>query len=224
MLVYWLALEHFDIAQMGKTQWFKVTVWIGAFSSIMLAGMLGQMLSGFMSLFSLRKAMLPCSILVTSLLLVGMMNSKYLPDNLQGKYMVGSRNYSDLEKMHQWIEKNTDKDVSILVSPDNNAFSCQAKRSMPIHFQAIIHEPFFMLPWYADYKEIYGVSVENLEGIDARKAAVEKYNSRNYRGTRKNIDLRLDNLKTCQFQDELGSVVHQEGDWILTVFVSKEPI
>jgi hypothetical protein len=89
---------------------------------------------------------------------------------------------------------------------------------MPIHFQAIIHEPFFMLPWYEDFKEIHGVSIENLEGVDARIMAVKLYGTRNYRGSRKHIDLRLDDLRTCQFSEELGPVVHQEGTWVLSQF------
>ena len=149
-------------------------------------------------------------------------NSKYLPASLQHKYMIGNRVYCNLEKMHFWIAKNTPKDISVLVSPDNNAFSCQAKRSMPIHFQAIIHEPFFMLPWYEDFKEIYGVSMENLKGIDARAQAAELYQTRNYRGTAKQIDYRLDNFETCQFKTELGPILHQEGNWVLTAFVPDE--
>jgi hypothetical protein len=123
--------------------------------------------------------------------------------------------------MHFWIEQNTPKDVSVLVSPDNNAFSCQAKRSMPIHFQAIIHEPFFMLPWYEDFQNIYGVSIDNLDGIDARAYAVKLYQTRNYHGSVKEIDYRLDNLETCQFSDQLGPILHQEGNWVLTEFLPK---
>jgi hypothetical protein len=125
--------------------------------------------------------------------------------------------------MHFWIEENTAKDISVLVSPDNNAFPSQAKRSMPIHYQAIIHEPFFMLPWYVDYQEIYGVSIENLEGFDARKHAVNLFQTRNYRGSRKRIDYRLDNLETCQFKNELGTVLHQEGSWVLTHYLYLNP-
>jgi hypothetical protein len=138
--------------------------------------------------------------------------------------MIGNRGYTDLESMHFWIEKNTSLNVSVLISPDNNSFPCQAKRSVPIHFQAIIHEPVFMMPWYDNYKEIYGVSIENIEGIDARKAAADKFQTRNYRGTKKHIDYRLDNLETCQFADELGSILHQEGSWVLTEFKSVNPI
>ena len=224
MLVYWLCLEHFGVLQIGKLQWFKVTVWVAALSSIVIGGIIGQIMSGFSTGFFVRKRLLPISLISTVILLMVMVNSKYLPESFNGKYMVGNREYSDLEKMHFWIEENTDKRVSVLVSPDNNAFSCQAKRSMPIHFQAIVHEPFFMLPWYEDFKEIYGVSIENRTGLDVRLQAVESYQTRNYRGSEKTIDLRIDNLQTCGFQDELGPVVHQEGNWILTEFLAKEAI
>ncbi len=221
MLVYWLGLEHFDRHQIGKVQWFKTTVWMGGFSSIMIAGSLGQLLSGFVSVSSLKRLIIPVSICLSGVLIFAITNSKCLPESHPHKYMVGNRAYSDLEKMHFWIEENTSKDVSVLVSPDNNAFPCQAKRSMPIHFQAIIHEPFFMMPWYDDFAEVYGVSIENLEGIDARAHAVKLYQTRNYREADRNIDYRLDNLRTCQFTDELGPIVHQEGNWVLSEFQSE---
>ena len=222
MLVYWLALEHFGLPQIGKVQWFKTTIWVSAFSSIMLAGALGQLLSGALTLYNVKRYVLTASVTVCFLLLLVITNSTYLPEPHQHKYMVGNRVYSDLEEMHLWIAANTPKDVSVLVSPANNAFACQAKRSMPIHFQAIIHEPFFMLPWYEDFKEIYGVSIDDLEGIDARAHAERLYRSRNYQGTSKHIDYRLDNVKTCQFKNELGPIIHQQGDWVLTAYLAEQ--
>lgn len=219
MLVYWLALEYLDLLQIGKVQWFKTTVWMGAFSSIMLAGLLGELLSGFSPLSKIQRYVFPISFSLFLILTIAISDSKYLPEPYQHKYTIGNRVYSDLEKMHFWIAQNTPKDISVLVSPDDNAFSCQAKRSMPIHFQAIIHEPFFMLPWYEDFKDIYGVSIENLEGIDARAQAVELYQIRNYRGRQKRIDCRLDNLETCQFKEELGPILHQEGNWVLSEYL-----
>ena len=223
MLVYWVGLEQFHIYQLGKVQWFKITVWVGAFSSIMIAGSVGQILSGFIPINGFKRVLAPASIAFSVLILFGITNSKYLPKSYQHKYRIGNRVLWDLERLHFWIEENTEKDVSVLISPDNNAFPCQAKRSIPIHFQAIIHEPFFMLPWYDDYKEIYGVSIENLEGIDARKAAADKFLIRNYRGVRKHIDYRIDNIERCQFVNELGPVIHQEGSWVLTEFKPLNP-
>ncbi len=218
MCMYALGLEFTLTQGLGKLQWFKVTVWIAAFSSIMLAGLIGPVLSGFLPLTRLRNHLAPVSVAVCVITIIAITNSKFLPEPYQFRYMVGDRNHSDLERMHFWIEANTVKDVSVLVSPDNNGFACQAKRSMPIHFQAIIHEPFFMLPWYEDFSDIYGVSMENLIGIDARAQASELFQTRNYRGSRKRIDLRLDDAETCTFLDDLGPVVHQEGKWLLTEF------
>ncbi|MCF8464197.1 MAG: hypothetical protein K9G41_05125 [Flavobacteriales bacterium] len=220
MLVYAVGLEFLHVKALGKLQWFKVTVWIAAFSSVILAGFFGPILSGFFPLAKARHYVFPFSFFVFIITAFAITNSKFLPASYQHKYMVGNRNYTELEKMHFWIDENMGKDVSVLVSPDNNAFPCQAKRSMPIHFQAIIHEPFFMLPWYEDFKEIYGVSIENQEGIDARAQAVHLYQTRNYRGSSKQIDYRLDNIETCQFKNELGPMVHQEGTWILSDFIS----
>lgn len=222
MFVYWAGLEYLDVFQIGKVQWFKTTIWVNAFSCIMIAGLVGQLLSGLFPISKLKRFVLPISTMGAFVLLLGMTNSKYLPKQFQHKYMVGNRVYTDLEKMHFWIAENTPVDHSFLVSPDNNAFASQAKRSMPIHFQAIIHEPFFMLPWYEDFKSIYGVSRENQDRVDARAQAVELYQSRNYRELEKSIDYRLDNKETCQYLNELGPIVHQEGNWILTEFLPKK--
>ncbi len=219
MVVYWFVLECLHIWPIGKVQWFKVTVWISAFSSIMLAGLLGQRLSGFIPLARMKGYLLPLSLVLFVLITIAITNSKYLPESHQYRYMVGNRVYSDLEKMHLWIADSTAKHVSVLVSPDDNSFSCEAKRSMPIHFQAIVHEPFFMLPWYNDFTDIYGVSLNNLEGIDARAQAVKLYRTRNYTRGEPHIDYRLDNEKECTFGNELGTVIHREGDWVLTEFV-----
>ncbi len=219
MMVYWIGLEYLEIHSFGKLQWFKTTVWIEALSAIMVAGFIGNFLPGLLSHAKWRKLVLASSLVVAVVLLMAITNSEYLPSSFQNKYMIGNRVYSDLEDMHSWIEKNTDKQAVFLVSPDNNGFSCQAKRSMPIHYQAIIHEPFFMLAWYEDYKEIYGVSIENLEGIDARKHAASLFQTRNYRGGGKRINYRLDNLETCTFTEELGPIVHQNGKWMLTEYL-----
>ena len=76
-----------------------------------------------------------------------------------------------------------------------------------------------MLPWYNDFTDIYGVSLDNLEGIDARAQAVRLYRTRNYSRREPHIDYRLDNEKECTFGNELGTVIHREGDWVLTEFV-----
>ncbi len=219
MLIYWLAVEHLGLSVIGKTQWFKTSVWVGAFGAILVGGVISRLLESVVPAYMIRKKLAYAVSAGSVLLLLLITNSAYLPEGHGQRYMIGNRTLSDLELMHGWIEANTAKDAVVLVSPDDNGFSCQAKRSMPIHYQAIVHEPFFMLPWYEDYREIYGVGIENLQGIDARRHAAELYGTRNYRGGRKHIDLRLDNLETCEFADELGPLLHRRGKWVLTAFI-----
>lgn len=222
MLIYWVGLEYLNVFQIGKVQWFKTTIWVNAFSCIVIAGFAGELFSGLLPISKWKRFTLPLSFVGAFVLLLAITNSRFLPEKFQHKFMVGDRIYTDLEKMHFWIAEHTAVNASFLVSPDNNAFACQAQRSMPIHFQAIIHEPFFMLPWYEDFKSVYGVSRENQNRVDARSQAVELYSLRNYRGAEKSIDFRLDNTETCQFTDELGPVVHQKGNWILTEFIPQK--
>jgi hypothetical protein len=216
MLAYALGLEMNVLPQIGKTQWFKTSIWIGLLSAVGVAGFLVQL----PKVSWMINRILPGSLILFGLSTAGLvllLNSAFIP-NSAGKYMIGNREVPDIEKMHQWIEGETEKDILVLVPPNDNSFSCQAKRSIPIHFTAIVHEPKFMLDWYDRYSKIYGVSLENLKK-NAKDDAVTLYQTRNYRGSEYGIDYRLDDLETCQFNDELGPIIHQEGSWVLTEFL-----
>lgn len=219
MIFYSTTLEVLDVHAIGKVQWFKVTVWLAGFSGLMWAGVFGQLLAGFVPFHRMRAILGAASSVCIVVLLFGITHSKYLPERFDGKYMIGERRLSDREKMHRWISSNTPKDVVVLVSPENNAFACQAKRPMPVHYQAIIHEPFFMMPWYETFSVVYGVTMENLEGVDARAQAADVYASRYIHVLEPNIDMRLDDLRVCGFEDELGTVIHKQGPWVLSKYL-----
>ena len=216
MLAYSVGLEMSVLPQIGKTQWFKTSIWIGLLSAVGIAGFLVQL----PKISWMINRMLPGSFILFGLSTAGLMlllNSAFIPKSA-GKYMIGNREITDMEKMHLWIERETKKDILVLVPPNDNSFSCQAKRSIPIHFTAIVHEPKFMLDWYNRYSSIYGVSIENLQK-NAKEDAVALYHSRNYQGSEYGIDFRLDDLETCQFSGDLGRIIHQEGSWVLTEFL-----
>lgn len=220
MVVYTVGLEVFDLHFLGKLQWFKTSLWAAAFSAMMVAGALGMMLQSLFPAEGISSKMSGIlSAVVAVVLLVLMTNSVWLPDSISHRYMVGNRPISDLEEMHNWIAENTPKDAMILVSPENTSFSCQAKRPMPVHFQAIIHTPQFMLPWYEDIQEVYGVGLDDIGAENARQLATERYTQRNYTGNSHPIRFRVDNVETCTFLNALGSVTHREGKWILSEFV-----
>lgn len=219
MVVYTAGLEIFDLQFLGKLQWFKTSIWLAAFSAMMVAGALGMMLQAIFPAEDISSKKLGVlSGMVATVLLVLMTNSTWLPESISDRYMVGNRPISDLEKMHLWIAENIPKDAMILVSPSNTSFSCQAKRPMPVHFHAIIHTPKFMLPWYEDIEHVYGVCLDDIGIENARQLATQRYTQRNYTGNRHPIQFRLDNAETCAFLYDLGPIAHREGQWILSIF------
>ncbi|MFT4681782.1 MAG: hypothetical protein ACI9YU_001632 [Flavobacteriales bacterium] len=215
MFVYSIGLELDVLPQIGKSQWFKTSIWLAMLSSIGIAGIL-SILPKITCVINHLAWSKTIPLLMISLLAL-LLNSDYLPKD-SNRYMIGNRKASDLEKMHEWIAYYTPKNVCVLVSPNNKSFSCQAKRSMPIHFTAIVHEPEFMLEWYRRYSEIYGVTLDNLKH-NAQTDAIERFETDNFRGHHYGIDLRLDNLETCRFSNDLGPVLHKEGTLVLTQFL-----
>lgn len=218
LLAYSIGVEVLHLSFLGKIQWFKITIWIVALSAIMVAGLASLVMQSLLPSERIASRMPWVSAAIALVLLVIMVNSAWLPARFDGRYMIGNRRLTDLERMHQWISINTDKTAKVLVSPENSSFSCQAKRAMPVHFHAIIHEPEFMLPWYVKIQKIYGVGLEDISETNARDLASQMFATRNYRGSNFAIDYRLDNANTCQFQNDLGAIVHHEGPWIFSRF------
>ncbi|MCF8256889.1 MAG: hypothetical protein K9J06_05020 [Flavobacteriales bacterium] len=222
MVAYTVGLEGLDIHALGKLQWFKSTIWAAAFSAVMVAGVIGMFLQTLIPSRNIVSASMALSCAVISLLLLTLMtNSAWLPERFDGRFMVGNRHLSDLERMHAWISAHTAKDAMVLVGPENTSFSCQAKRPMPVHFHAIIHTPQFMLPWYGKVQQVYGVGLADIGIANARQLATDRYATRNYTGNSFPIRYRLDNLRTCMFVDELGPTVHREGVWALSEFTPR---
>ncbi|MGE3823570.1 MAG: DUF6798 domain-containing protein, partial [Bacteroidia bacterium] len=219
MLLYWIMLEKADMQAIGKLQWFKATVWLNAMGCIALAVFLGNLIEPYLKM-DWKKFIFPASIAGSVLLLVVLLNSKLLPvEKLQTRYQIGNYKKSDLTLLHEWIAQNLPKDVVILCSPENTSLICEAKRSQVVQYQAIIHEPFYLLPWYQKFSDVYGVSIENADRHDIRKQAAELYLIRNFRSNAYKINYRIDDISTCNYVQELGSVVHQSGNYILTEYL-----
>ena len=221
MLVYWIVLEKADVRAIGKLQWFKATVWLNAMACIAFAVFLGNLLEPYLKM-DWKKILFPASVAGSVLLLLVLLNSKLLPfEKLQTRYQIGNYKKSDLILLHEWMMQNLPKNAVILCSPENTSLICEAKRSQVVQYQAIIHEPFYLLPWYELFKNIYGVSIETADRKDIRKQAAELYLTRNYKSSNYKIDYRIDNVKKCAYVSELGKVVYQSGDYVLTEFLAE---
>lgn len=218
MLIYWLLLEKFGFHSIGKLQWFKASTWVNVMACIALAVFIGNYFENILKI-NFEKLITPFSIAGSVLLLFVLLNSKMLPvEKLKSRCQVGNYKKSDLTLLHEWIEINIPKDAVILCSPQNTSLICEAKRSQVVQYQSIIHEPFYMLPWYERFKDIYGVSIETADRNDIRRQADELYQTRNYKGNKYKIGYRIDNVKTCKYLDELTEVLYQSGDYIISVY------
>jgi len=213
MVVYTILLEGLDLHAIGKLQWFKTSIWAAGLGAVMVAGVLGMVLQSILPAEKIGTRVLSvCSLTLALVALVVITNSAWLPSRFDGRYVVGNRNLTDLERMHGWIAKNTDKDALFLVPPDNTSFACQAKRPMVVHFHAIVHTPQFMLPWYDDIIEFYGVSINDIESTNARTMATDRYCDL---PSSPQLDFRLFDLTHCGETEPLGEVVHSVGDLLL---------
>ena len=220
-LLYYIGLEGMHQYWLGKTQWFKSTMWINAFCSMFIAIGLSEMIFKNSNEDKIIKYGRVLSSIGIPVLLFIILNSSMIPiAKLQGRYMIGNYKKSDLTLMHEWIATNIDKDKTILTYPSDFSFACEAKRSMPIGYKAIIHEPYFMIPWYERYKDIYGTSLENLGNKDALTVSDSLYTTVLYSPIHPpcKIDYRLDDISKCKYVDALGKTIHKEGNYLLTEF------
>lgn len=223
MLLYWLGLEVLNIHAVGKMQWFKNTMWLNMFACMSISIFIAEKLKGVTGNFYWKAWYTPALSLASIVLFIMLLNSKYLPiEKMQGRYQVGNYQKTDLTLLHEWMEKNLPIDAVILCSPQNTSIGCEAKRNQAVQYQAVIHEPFYMLPWYERFTEIYGVSLETARMDDMREQATQEYYTKQYRGNKYHIDYRIDNIKNCNFAEQLGPVVYQSGDYILTKFIPEQ--
>lgn len=209
-----VGMDHFR--GLARLQWFKTTVWITLLGSVALGGLWAPLFQKWAPLTRYAR----WSAMAISLLgLLAITNSALIPiEKLQGRYMVGNYRPTDLEKLHLWVKDNTPKEAMFLIPPDNSSFAVQAQRSAYVSWQAIIHEPFFMMPWHERFKTAYGVSVSDLGKGDPLQLAKENYALRPSQGERLPVQYRIDDLSACRFTDSLGPILHREGNWAVTVY------
>ncbi len=187
MFLYTFLLEGLEILSIGKSQWFKVSVWMQLMDALVIMAFVSTFISDKLISFlkSDPKAIrflqnvtgnqYSISVIILLLFLL-ITNSQSIPfERINQRYQIGNYPNSALSRMHDWISKNTPIDCVILTSPTNTSFLCEAKRSMPIGWKAIIHEPYFMIPWYAKFKTVYNNGAD-FKGFNVLEQASLHYN------------------------------------------------
>ncbi len=216
MLIYTCLLEGLNYLPIGKLQWFKVGGWLMLFNVLVIFVFLSTSFSK--KIKSLSRSMIPIPLLlfgsIAALLLIT--NSTYLPaERLRYRYQIGNYPETDLSNMHQWIKSNTPVDCLVLTNPDNNSFLCEAQRSMPTGWKAIIHEPFFLIPWYHNFLLTYH-SGNPFNGFNVLDQASDHYNKNPPLPSSKLYwDFRLVDLRKGIVLPDHEKIVHIEGAFAL---------
>lgn len=172
ILVYVVSFGIFESATVAKTQWFKSTVWPGIVGGVLLSVWLAERFISFSPSYWLTKV----SWLFSVAILLFITHSIPIPyERLARRYEAGWYKKQPLEKMHDWIHDSTPNEAVILAPPDDPAFLCEARRSMPVGYKAIIHTPKFMLHWYPLFCDVYNVQADSSMTGNLLERANQRY-------------------------------------------------
>ncbi|PZF72353.1 DUF6798 domain-containing protein [Taibaiella soli] len=220
-VVYYCTTELFHWNTIYKLQWFKTTIWISFFASVIIAGYAGKLLSGFLKINPYQPVVL---ILLFGVVIWQSLFVYSVPGIIRkswaGKYMVGPYYpKSDLTRMHEWINQNTPADAIILSMPFDVAILCETKRSTPTGSRAIIHEPDFILNWYDRFAKIYAIDTcsENTPYLQRLIQAAPNYRQETNKelAPKCQYDYRIANIGTPGCAGDTLNIVHTEGNYAL---------
>jgi hypothetical protein len=140
---------------------------------------------------------------------------------LKSRYKTTFYADSDLGRMHRWIRENTPIDAVFLPCPDDDSFLCEAARSIPVGYKAIIHNKAFMLDWYERMQSVYDVSmIPGQCKQDVLPRALVRYASRTDEEINSPVPVDYRIVRTDM---QLGpgwerKLVHREGEYLLLRF------
>jgi hypothetical protein len=215
-IVYTLLIDVLGVNAIGKIQWFKTMVWLNLFCCLLLTDWLGKRLNNFLNRIG-KYTNSYVLLISTFLILMVITQGKYLPvDKLKSRYQIGNFQQSDLQLTHDWIKINTPIDAVFLVSPQDDAFACEAQRSQPVNYKAVVHEPYFFMEWYKTMHDYYNIDFGKVGNNAAITQAENNYQTILKYPDGNKAQFRIDNLKQSKIISQLGEIIFKQGDWIVT--------
>ncbi|MFN5024381.1 MAG: DUF6798 domain-containing protein [Bacteroidota bacterium] len=199
----------------GMLQAFKTTVWInaccGVAVSVYVAEKIPEQLNGLVQRF--RVAMGVCAVL----LFVVLTHAAYLPvEKLRSRYQIGTYEHTDLQRMHEWIRLNTPVDAMCIADPSDDSFSCEAQRSMPVNYKAVVHDKKYMLMWWERMKLFYGVDEKQMAHSTAIEQAIRQYSQHYIPAIAAQCRYALfRNTVSDSLLHRYGKKINTTNDWIL---------
>lgn len=145
---------------LGKFQCYKTTVWLGIFCSILCVNIIPMKFIKTISItiFSITF----CYVFFISVIYF---KSGYIQIN----------NQSISTQTHEWIKNNTPTNVLFLAPPNDYSFNCEALRSTPVNYKAIVHETNYLMSWKQAMEKYYNMDFTKVEKLDCLPSAVRGF-------------------------------------------------
>jgi len=175
MLVYFVLVEGFSEVNAASLQWFKLTIWMEAFSVIALFAMLEKSLP-FLQEKILRQIAFPVLTCVgVGVLYVLIFSRSLFFWNVPFDY--GSQYETDAAaNISYLISKKTAKDALFLHPINFTTLKVYGERSSMVDYKVLVHRKVAMADWYKRIGEVYGVDVNSRElGLELFDLADENY-------------------------------------------------
>lgn len=201
----------------GMLQAFKTTVWLNALCGVALGIHISRVMQRWVDMSIISHKWLTGAVAV---LLFGVLTqSAYLPwEKLHSRYQVGRYVKTDLQQMHEWIRLHTPVQAMFITDPSDDSFSCEAQRSMPVNYKAVVHDPAYMQAWWQRMQQYYAVSEKQLAGnVRVVDAAIHNYHSQYIAAVAATCDYALmQKTKTdARVIAAYGNAVYETDYWIL---------
>ncbi len=103
-----------------------------------------------------------------------------------------------------------------ITDPSDDSFSCEAQRSMPVNYKAVVHDANYMLQWFERMKTYYAVSDEKAKIVLPIEQAIENYNHQFIPAIAAQCDYALFRSNVSNdLLAQYGVIAHRTNDWTL---------
>ena len=175
MLVYFVLVEGFSEINAASLQWFKMTIWMEAFSVIALFSILEKKLK-FLQEKILAQIAFPVLACVGAGVLYVLIFSRSL-FFWNVPFDFGNQRQTEVEaNISYLINKKTAEDALFLHPINFTTLKVYGERSSMVDYKVLVHRKVAMADWYQRIDDVYGVDVDSREvGLELFDLADENY-------------------------------------------------
>jgi len=176
MLVYFILVEGFSEVNAASLQWFKMTIWMKAFSVLAVFAMLEKTLPFLQEKILCQLAFPVLASVGAGVLYVLIFSRSLLFWDVPLDY--GNQYFDDPEVHISYLAKQKTSQGALFLHPINfTTLKVYGERSSMVDYKVLVHRKQAMADWYKRIGDVYGVDV------DSRKVGLELFDlaDTNYR-------------------------------------------